>query len=402
MGKRGRPVENQEYLLSIIKSFISYAENEIRRNRAQTAKKLFAPQAIQKFLKPYSSLSPEQIGHIKTRLRSLYRETNNSWPVRERKKITAKDAPGLPGGPAAVPVLARSARAGGGDAERSRPLTFQIGEAAVIAEKTGIPVVSDFRPQDIALGGEGAPLVPFFDDFFFGKGPVRAFQNIGGIGNVTLVGRSLKSPIAFDTGPGNALMDLAMQKITKGRLSCDISGRFAARGHVDSAKIRSLMKHPYFRKGPPKSTGREEFGEAFLKKYFDIKNRGQAQEGQSPVFCDILATLNYFTAFTIYEGIVRARYAVPLPKEIIISGGGALNLELMKNLKNLFSPVPVFTSEEIGIPVQAKEALVFAFLGLRAFERKINHLPKTTGACRAAILGKLTLPSKRSQAPFMR
>lgn len=266
------------------------------------------------------------------------------------------------------------------------PNTFQIGEAAILARQTGIPVVNDFRPQDLALGGEGAPLVPFFDDYFYGNGPVRAFQNIGGIANVTVVGKSLNRPVAFDNGPGNSLMDLAIQKITKGRLSYDPSGKWAAKGKVDHERVRAMMKHPYFKRRPPKSTGREEFGEEFLKKYFQTAPGPFSFKG--PGTFNLLATLTYFTAFTIYDSLRRF---VPHPlHEMIVSGGGSYNRTLMKNLRELFSPTPVRTLDEFGIPSQAKEPLAFAFFALRALTGKINHLPSATGAKRQAVLGKIT------------
>ncbi len=267
------------------------------------------------------------------------------------------------------------------------PSTFQIGEAGVIAEKTRIPVVNDFRPQDIALGGEGAPLIPFFDHHFYGKGPVRAFQNIGGIANVTIAGRLLKNPIAFDTGPGNCLIDLAIQKITKGRLSYDPSGKWAARGRINPERVRSLMSHPYFKKRPPKSTGREEFGEEFLRKYF-IRSWTRHPY-------DVLATLTYFTALSIFESLrpfSNFRHVAEI-QEILVSGGGAKNLTLMSHLGELFSPIPVRSVKEWGIPVQAKESIGFAFFALRALQRRINHLPQTTGASHATILGKITRPA---------
>lgn len=261
------------------------------------------------------------------------------------------------------------------------PSTFQIGEAAVIAEKTGIPVVSDFRPQDMALGGEGAPLIPFFDHYFYGKGPVRAWQNIGGVANITITGRGLP-PIAFDTGPGNCLIDLAIQKMTKGRLSYDPSGKWAARGEVDQRLIRVMLTHPYFKRRPPKSTGREEFGGEFLRKYVGPLLTRRPY--------DALATLTYFTPLTIYEGLKR--FSPPSLKEVVVSGGGTQNDTLMAHLKELFSPLSVTPLETWGIPSQAKEPIAFAFFALLALRGQINHLPRTTGARRAAILGKITRP----------
>ncbi len=262
------------------------------------------------------------------------------------------------------------------------PSTFQIGEAAVIAERTGIPVVSDFRPSDIAAGGEGAPLIPFFDLHFYGSGPRRALLNIGGIANVTLVGRDLKKPIAFDTGPGNCLMDLTIQRITKGKQRHDPEGRWAGRGRVEMKWLRSLLAHSYFKKAPPKSTGREEFGEKFLNRPLGRFLRGRP--------FDVLATLTFFTALTIFESLKR--FAPSSVKEIIASGGGVKNLMLMNHLKKLFWPVPVRSIEEFGIPAQAKEPIAFAFFALRALEGKTNHLPSVTGAGHALILGKITRP----------
>ncbi len=263
------------------------------------------------------------------------------------------------------------------------PSTFQIGESAVIAARTGIPVVSDFRPMDVALGGQGAPLIPYFDFFFYGNGSVKALQNIGGIANVTIVGKDLE-PTAFDTGPGNCLIDLAIQKITKEKLSHDPEGKWARRGRIDTGLIWRLMQHPYFKRRPPKSTGREEFGEASLKKYFwDFLLKHPH---------DALATLTFFTALTIREAITH--FSPQAPEEIIVSGGGALNLTLMRHLKELFGRTKVRTIEEFGIPNQAKEPIAFAFFALRALQRKPNHLPQATGATKSAILGKLTQPPK--------
>lgn len=264
------------------------------------------------------------------------------------------------------------------------PSTFQIGESAVIAERTQIPVVSDFRPQDVASGGEGAPLISFFDTYFYGRGPRRALLNVGGIANVTIVGRNLKNPIAFDTGPGNGLIDLAIQRITKGRLSHDPSGKWASRGQIQMKWIQKMMRHPYFKKRPPKSTGREEFGEAFLKKYLGPYLHRRP--------FDVLATLTYFTALSIFNTLS------PFPgrgkgegfKEIIVSGGGVKNRTLMKYLRELFFPVPVRSIEEWGIPAQAKEPVAFAFFALRSIRGQINHLPSATGAHHAAVLGKIT------------
>ncbi len=262
------------------------------------------------------------------------------------------------------------------------PNTLQIGEPAVIAEKTGIPVISHFRQKDIAAGGEGAPLIPFFDHFFFGNGSVRAFQNIGGISNVTVVGKGIKSPIAFDNGPGNGLMDAAVRLITRRKESLDAQGKRAERGSIDLVILHAMMKTPYFKKAPPKSTGLELFGENFVKQYFGRRLVSHPN--------DVLATLNFFTALTIQESYKSFVFPKHHVSEIVVSGGGIHNTMLMKNLASLFAPIPVKRIDAFGIPSQAKEPLTFAFFGLRAFQNKINHIPACTGAKRACVLGSLT------------
>lgn len=253
--------------------------------------------------------------------------------------------------------------------------TLQIGEASVIAEKTGIPVVSDFRPRDIAAGGEGAPLIPFFDQTFFGN-KKTALQNIGGIGNVTFTDRG-KILGAFDTGPGNCLMDLVIQKHSKGRLSFDANGRLAARGFIRVNAVKKMITHPFFSKRPPKSTGRELFNEKFLSRFLPAM----------PVE-DKLATLNFFTAYSIFESY--RHFGPGKITKIIVSGGGSKNLTLLQNLQKLFRPLPVISIESFGIPTQAKEPAAFAFFALRALQNKINHAPEGTGARKARILGKIT------------
>ena len=167
------------------------------------------------------------------------------------------------------------------------PCTLQLGEPSIIAQRTGIPVVADFRMRDLAAGGQGAPLVPFFDRHFFGQGRPRALQNIGGIANVTLVGRGV-APRAFDTGPGNCLIDAAVRELTGGREAFDRGGRWARRGRIEPRAVARLWAHPYFRTAPPKSTGPELFNEALLA---DALGRAWRRRP-----ADALATVTYFTA----------------------------------------------------------------------------------------------------------
>ena len=260
------------------------------------------------------------------------------------------------------------------------PSTLQVGEPAVIAQRMGIPVVANFRPRDMAAGGEGAPLVPAFDEAFFGHGPPRAMQNIGGIANVTVVGRDVR-PCAFDTGPGNCLIDLTVQRMSRGRLRCDLNGHLALQGRVDHRAVEQLWRHPYFRRPPPKSTGRELFNAAFLRNMFGSRLR------KSPH--DVVATVTYFTAYTIAESY--RRFLPRRPREVVVSGGGVRNRTLMGHLSTLLSPVPVHSIERYGIPAQAKEPVAFAYLALQALKRRVNHLPHTTGARNTCILGALTV-----------
>ena len=256
--------------------------------------------------------------------------------------------------------------------------TLQIGEPAVIAEHAGVTVVADFRPRDMAAGGQGAPLVPAFDLFLWGRGPLKAALNVGGIANVSLVGGG-RLHAAFDTGPGNALMDEAVRRATGERREYDAGGRIAAAGRVDRAKLRRLLRHPYFRRPAPKSLDRTTFGPDFLERNFPRPTSNNLP--------GILATLAEFTAASVWLGVVE--HAPSRVSELVVSGGGALNVHLMRRLKALFSPARVTTSATHGMPVMAKEAACFAWLAARALQGRPNHAPAATGARGARILGKL-------------
>lgn len=258
------------------------------------------------------------------------------------------------------------------------PSTLQFGEPAIIAERTGCPVAANFRARDLAAGGQGAPLVPFFDQHFFGHGSPRALQNIGGIANVTVVGRSIR-PLAFDTGPGNCLIDVVARRLTRGVRQFDPFGRLARRGRIDHAAVTRLSSHPYFHTAPPKSTGPELFNEQFLTQQLGPRWTQRLE--------DTLTTLTYLTAYTIAESYRRF---VPITlREVIVSGGGTLNRTLITHLAELLDPIPVRSIAHYGLHPQAKEPVAFAFLGLRTLHRRINHLPSTTGATRACVLGTL-------------
>lgn len=258
------------------------------------------------------------------------------------------------------------------------PSTLQIGEASFLAEALGVPVACDFRPRDMAAGGEGAPLVPFFDELLFGEGPPRILQNIGGVANAALVGRGVPV-VAFDTGPGNAVMDAAARRATGGRLAFDRGGRLAARGRADLGLVARLLRLPFFRRPPPKSLDRAEFAEGFLARWLP-------RSRYSPE--DALATATRFTAATIADGARRFLLPRARVREMVVSGGGALNPTLMRELAALM-PVPVVSSAARGLPPLAKEPALMAVMGLWAVEGRPNGCARATGARGPRVLGKV-------------
>lgn len=261
--------------------------------------------------------------------------------------------------------------------------TLQIGEASVIAENTGILTLSDFRTADMAAGGQGAPLVPLADYLLFRKpGRVRAVINIGGIANVTIIKETMKETVAFDTGPGNSLIDEAMRFCSGGKKSFDRNGDFARSGKPVEKLLKELLTHPYFKKRPPKSTGRETFGAGMIQDIFSKS---------VPFFArDIVATLTHLTAVTLYNAIIKFK-----PDEVILTGGGAKNRFLVDLIRNRFKTkgVAVNIISVYAIPPQAKEAVSFAILGYQTLNQRPGNLPSATGARHKAILGKISLPA---------
>lgn len=249
--------------------------------------------------------------------------------------------------------------------------TMQIGEPAVIAARTGIPVVADFRPGDMAAGGKGAPLVPFVDYLLFRSETIgRAALNIGGIANITVIpARAMpEQVIAFDTGPGNMIVD----GLTG---SYDRDGSIARSGRIDTALLDRLLDNPYYRKSPPKSAGREQYGNEFL-----------ASLPKLPLE-DLVATATELTVRTIAQAI----HSYDGIDEVIVSGGGAHNLYMMERLRAALNPA-LKKSSEFGIHVDGKEAIAFAILAHETWCRLPSNLPSATGANRAAILGKICYP----------
>lgn len=266
--------------------------------------------------------------------------------------------------------------------------TLQIGEAAVIAERTGITTVADFRVRDVAAGGEGAPLIPYVDYLLFGGDDQRrVIQNIGGIANLTLVGGGLGPGeiIAFDTGPGNMVIDGVVNRLTEGRLFYDRDGLIAAAGQRHPALLAKLLTHPYLAKQPPKSTGREDFGADYIGFVLDESNKFEL------TIEDLIATVTAFTVETIarhYEEYIVPRYGMD---EVIIGGGGAYNPTLLRLLAARIAPVPVRRHEDYGISSDAKEAIAFAILANEALHGEPTNLPAVTGAKRPVVLGKFIL-----------
>ena len=268
-----------------------------------------------------------------------------------------------------------------------RGSTLQLGCAATIAERTGASVVSDFRARDVAAGGHGAPLVPWVDAALFAVADrTRALQNIGGIGNVTLVPpRGSREPvIAFDTGPGNALIDAAVSIATDGRYTFDRDGILAGRGRVDEGLLEELLAHPFFRLEPPRSTGRELFGRPMVERLIEAV----APEGDSD-WMDLIATLTELTAVSIARSY-REWLLSGSVDEVVISGGGAMNATMMDRIRKLLDPLPVHDSAVIGVDPAEKEALAFAVLAWAHVKRIPANVPGATGAAGPRVLGSLT------------
>ncbi|MET1004767.1 MAG: anhydro-N-acetylmuramic acid kinase [Propionibacteriaceae bacterium] len=255
--------------------------------------------------------------------------------------------------------------------------TLQLGEPAWIAERTGLPVVSDLRSRDVAAGGQGAPLVSALDVMWLrGRAVVSAALNLGGIANVTVVDPG-RDPVAFDTGPANALIDAAVRRATGGRLGFDTDGRLAAAGHLDADLLQTLLAEPYYRRVAPKSTGKELFNLDYLER---------ATSGLPPIdTADLVATLTALTAETVSSALRAAQV-----REVVASGGGTQNPVLMQMLRERLPGVTIHAADEYGLPAAAKEAYAFAFLGFCTVSGLASTVPSCTGARHASILGAVT------------
>jgi anhydro-N-acetylmuramic acid kinase len=270
--------------------------------------------------------------------------------------------------------------------------TLQIGQGAVIAERTGLPVICNFRVRDIAAGGEGAPLVPLADALLLSTPDrVRALQNIGGIANITVLAPATADHanaepriLAFDNGPGNMALDLVVQAASRGSARYDEAGEWAARGHVDAPLLAELLRHPFLSVPPPRSSGRELFGHALVD---PLLKRFRGRED------DLLATLTRFTAEAIRSSV--ASHVEPRIKatidELYVSGGGVYNDTLMHHLRELFAPTKVESTAALGIDPDAKEAIAFAVLANETLHGQPGNVPSATGARGPRVLGTIVL-----------
>ncbi len=264
--------------------------------------------------------------------------------------------------------------------------TLQLGEADVICEATGITTVGDFRTRDMAAGGEGAPLIPYVDYLLFsGTGKNVIAHNIGGISNCTLVTKEPGGFLAFDTGPGNSLIDSVVRLASGGERSFDEDGAIAGEGSVNKDIFRRLMKNPYLDMEPPKSTGRELFGERMAERLFSLARK----KGVS--LPDLLRTLVEFTACSIVSAYERFIYPRADVGEVVLSGGGARNPVMVSRLREKLAPKRLCLSDEYGIPADAKEALGFAVLANETVCGNRTNVPGVTGARDATLLGKISI-----------
>lgn len=271
--------------------------------------------------------------------------------------------------------------------------SLQIGEPAVIAARTGVPTIADFRVADIAAGGQGAPLVPYVDWLLLRDPKIgRVALNLGGIGNVTVLPAedgitvgTMAQVMAFDTGPANILIDALVVHFTKGRARFDRDAHLARKGRCITGLLTELLRDPYLRMKPPKSTGREYYGHEFVRKLLANARRYRAKPE------DLLCTVSIFTPLSVVDALNR--FVLPQTKigQLIVSGGGARNPLIMAQLAAALAPIEVVTSSQVGVDEDSKEAYAFALLAYEAWNGRTGNLPSATGASRPVVLGKICL-----------
>jgi anhydro-N-acetylmuramic acid kinase len=275
---------------------------------------------------------------------------------------------------------------------RATASTLQIGEPSVIAVRTGITTIGDFRPADIALGGQGAPLVPYADYLLYRHEKLgRVSLNLGGIANITVIPAAAKPQqiLAFDTGPANMLIDALVAHFTHGRQRFDKNARIAQSGRSIPALLDELMRDPYLKLPPPKSTGREYYGHAYLKKILALGKKHRAKPA------DLVRAATIFTALSVVDALNR--FVVPKTKidQLIVSGGGAHNPLLLAQLTAALAAIEILPSSKVGVLEDAKEAFAFALLAYETLHRRPGNLPSATGAHAPAILGKISYAPPR-------
>ncbi len=270
--------------------------------------------------------------------------------------------------------------------------TLQIGEASVIAERTGATTVADFRPADIAASGQGAPLVPFADYALYRHETLgRVSLNLGGIANITVIPARATPPqlLAFDTGPANMLIDALVRHFTNGRRQFDKNASLAAQGRAIPQLLNDLMRDQYLKLAPPKSTGREYYGAAYLQKVLTLGRRYRANPN------DLIRAATIFTALSIVDALHR--FVLPKHKihQLIVSGGGANNPLILAQLAAALPAIEIVPSSQLGVPEDAKEAYAFALLAYETWHQRASNIPSATGARKAAILGKISYAPPR-------
>lgn len=269
-----------------------------------------------------------------------------------------------------------------------RVTTLQIGEPSAMALRFGCPVVHDFRPADIAAGGSGAPLVPYVDQRLLAR-PNQAVLavNIGGIANFTALPRAgaIDASIGMDCGPGNMVLDRLIERFSGGAEQLDLDGRMAARGRMRAPVLDLMKAHSFFGEAPPRSAGREQFGQAFVDMLLEKVAPATEQD-----WCDLLASAAELTAFGIHDSYLRHVAPTLAVDVVVVSGGGARNPKILRRLTDLFAPVPVRPSDAYGLPVDAKEAIAFAVLASERIDDRPANVPSVTGAGRPVRLGKIT------------
>jgi len=270
--------------------------------------------------------------------------------------------------------------------------TLQIGEPAIIAARTGITTVGDFRPADMALGGQGAPLVPYADYLLYRHEKLgRISLNLGGIANITVIPAAAKPSqiLAFDTGPANMLIDALVSHFTRGRLRFDKNAQLASQGRSIPALLDDLMRDPYLKLAPPKSTGREYYGHAYLKRILTFGRRHRAKPN------DLIRAATIFTALSVVDALNRFVLRKTKIHQLIVSGGGAHNPLILAQLSAALPGMEILPSGRLGIPEDAKESFAFALLAYETFHRRPANLPSATGARGPAILGKISYAPPR-------